>query len=329
MSDSRFQLKVGIFVAIALVLIAALMVNFSKGLSIFTHTYRIFLKTSSVAGIKPQASVMMSGVEIGKVIDAQLSEDGKFVTVSLKVYSRYKIYSDAEFGIDSLGFLGDQYIAIRPAANKGKVLIDGDTVEAQEPFNLQEMAKASVGFIQRLDLMIKKLNEIVSRVDSVVLNDNNLTNLSTAISNFKIASENAVSVVDSLSILIKTNSPAVSTALSNLVQFSGRLDKISGDLDQLINTNGIEINVAVKNFQSASRDLKELTAELQAGKGLVGGLLKDESMRTEFSTLLTNANAAAANFSALGSNATHQGLWRIFWKPKAPKTNSPPEKKSK
>ncbi len=322
-------MKVGIFVAIALVLVAALMVNFSKGLSIFTSTYRIFLKTSSVAGIRPQASVMMSGVEVGKVIDAQLSEDGKFVTVSLKIYSRYKIYSDAEFGIDALGFLGDQYIAIRPTKNEGHIVINDETVEAQEPFNLQEMAKASVGFIQRLDLMIKKLNEIVTRVDSVVLNDTNLTNLSTSISNFKTASENAVSAVNSLSVLINTNSPGISTTLSNLVQFSTRLDKIGGDLDQIINTNGIEITVAVKNFQSASRDIKELTAELQAGKGLVGGLLKDESMRTEFSTLLTNVNSAAAHFSALGSNATQQGLWRILWKPKAPKTNSPPQKKSK
>lgn len=323
MSDSRFQMKVGIFVAISLVLIAALMVNFSKGLSIFTSTYKIFLKTSSVAGIKPQASVMMSGVEIGKVIDAQLSEDGKFVTVSLKVYSRYKIYSDAEFGIDSLGFLGDQYIAIRPTNNKGKMLVNGDTVEAQEPFNLQEMAKASVGFIQRLDLMIKKLNEIVARVDSVVLSDVNLTNLSATITNFKTASQNAVGAVDALTILIQTNSPAVSTVLTNLVQLSSRLDKLGSDLDQIINTNGVEITVAVKNFQSASRDIKELTAEIQAGKGLVGGLLKDDSMRNEFSALLTNANAAAANFSALGSNATHQGLWRLLWKPKAPKTNSP------
>ncbi|MDQ6632138.1 MAG: outer membrane lipid asymmetry maintenance protein MlaD, partial [Verrucomicrobiota bacterium] len=70
MSEKRFEWKVGLFVFIGLVLVAALMLNFSKGLSLFKPTYQLQMKTSTVGGIKKDATVMMSGILVGKVIGA-------------------------------------------------------------------------------------------------------------------------------------------------------------------------------------------------------------------------------------------------------------------
>jgi phospholipid/cholesterol/gamma-HCH transport system substrate-binding protein len=322
--NPRYRFKVGLFVFIALVLVAALMVNFSKGLSFFKPTYELKLKATSVGGIKQQASVMMSGVEIGKVVGAELSDDGRHVIVRLKIYDRFKIYPDAEFGVDSLGFLGDQYISIKPTKNAGKPLVNGDQVVAQEAFNLQETAKAAAGFVQRLDSTVNKINEIVGRIDHIVLNETNLNSLSTAIGNFRVASEKAIAAMEGVATLFQTNAEPVHVAVTNLVQFSRRLDQLAADLDRIVNTNGVEITVAVENLGAASANVKALMADIQAGKGLLGGLLKDEQMKTNFSVLLTNVESAAANFSTLGSNINHRGLWRILWKPSETKK---PEKK--
>src|SRR2546430_5416731 len=57
--------------------------------------------------------------------------------------SRYQIHGDAVFAIDSMGFLGDQYVAIIPGKNGAPVLNDGDEVVCREPFNLQEVARSA------------------------------------------------------------------------------------------------------------------------------------------------------------------------------------------
>src|SRR5688572_25895931 len=108
MSQKKLEWKVGLFVFGCLLLLGILMVNFSKGLTFFKPTYTLRLKTKNVGGIKPQATVLMAGVQVGHVTGAELAEDGKTVTVYLKIESRYKIHGDAVFNIDSMGFLGDQ-----------------------------------------------------------------------------------------------------------------------------------------------------------------------------------------------------------------------------
>ena len=122
MEKSRLETKVGLFVFIGLVLLAVLLIQFSKGTSIFRGTYELRLHADNVGGLKQRASVLLAGVQVGGVSDIQLAEDGKSVTILLKIYKSCKIYHDARFVIEQSGFLGDQYVAIIPTANQLPVL---------------------------------------------------------------------------------------------------------------------------------------------------------------------------------------------------------------
>src|ERR1041385_872434 len=198
MSEKRLEWKVGLFVMVCLVLLGLLVLNFSKGLTFFTPTYTLRLKTSNVGGIKREAAVLVAGVPVGNVTGADLSPDGRTGTVLLKILSRYQIHGDAGFTIDSLGFLGAQYVAIIAGKNEAPVLKDGDEVICREPFNLQEVARSALGFIQRIDETAKKLDVAISRMDQRILSDENLTNLSTGIANFRVVSDRALATVDNI-----------------------------------------------------------------------------------------------------------------------------------
>lgn len=50
MSQKRLETKVGVFVAIGLVVLAVLIVLFSKGFSFNWQNYRVYLRTSNVGG---------------------------------------------------------------------------------------------------------------------------------------------------------------------------------------------------------------------------------------------------------------------------------------
>src|SRR5689334_22433588 len=112
MTQSRLEWKVGLFVFIGLALLAALLVEFSKGLTLFRPTYTLYLRADNVGGLKPRAGVMMSGVQVGTVSEIELAPDGKSVVITLRLYKQYAVHKDADFIIDQSGFLGDQFVAI-------------------------------------------------------------------------------------------------------------------------------------------------------------------------------------------------------------------------
>src|SRR5215813_6779009 len=114
MSKARFEWKVGLFVFIGLVLLAGLLLEFSKGLTFFRPTYHILLQAPNAGSLKTRAQVLMSGVQVGTVSDIELAPNGKYVTITLRIFSTFRIYKDARFVIEQQGFLGDQYIAIVP-----------------------------------------------------------------------------------------------------------------------------------------------------------------------------------------------------------------------
>src|SRR5262249_33499197 len=107
MNKSGLEWKVGLFVLIGLGLLAALLLQFAKGTTFLQKTYDILLHANNVSGLKVRAAVLMSGVQVGTVAAVKLSPDGRSVTITLRIYSEYVIYKDAQFAFEQSGFLGD------------------------------------------------------------------------------------------------------------------------------------------------------------------------------------------------------------------------------
>jgi len=317
MEKSHQEIKVGLFVLVGLVLLAVLLLQFSKSTSIFRGTYELRLHASNVGGLKERASVLLAGVQVGTVSGIELAPDGKSVTILLRVYKDYKIYHDARFVIQQSGFLGDQYVAVIPTINQLPVWTNGADVDCEAPFNLQETARAAAGFIQRIDETAQKLDAAVSDVRRLLLNTETLTNLSAAVGNLRDFSEQATNMVANINLLVATNGEQVDLAVSNVVFFSQDLIHLSDDARGVVSTNGAEISAAVKNIETSTETLKTLMDDLQSGKGLVGTLLKNEQ-------LSTNVQAVAANLAIATSNLNQLGLWHFLWHHELPPTNAPP-----
>jgi phospholipid/cholesterol/gamma-HCH transport system substrate-binding protein len=316
MEKSRLELKVGLFVLIGLVLLAVLIIQFSKGTSVFRGTYDLHLHAINVGGLKPRASVLVAGVQVGNVSDIKLAEDGKSVTIFLKIYKEFKIYRDARFVIEQAGFLGDQYVSVIPTANNDRLLVNGDVVDCQEPFNLQEVARSASGFIQRIDDTAKKLDTSVSDLQRVVLNGQTLTNFSVAVVNLRAFSEQASGAVSNINGIIATNGSQINLAVSNVLVFSQQLNQLADSADGILMTNGVEISNAAKNVEFSTETLKKVMNDLQSGKGLAGTLLQNEQ-------LATNVQAIVNNLAIASSNLNRLGLWHFLWHREPAHTNEP------
>jgi len=318
MEKSRLPLKVGLFVFVGLVLLAVLLIQFSKSTSLFRGTYVLHLHAVTVGGIKPRAQVLLAGVQVGTVTDIKLAPDGKSVTLNLLVYKDFPIYSDAQFAIEQSGFLGDQFVSIKPTENTLPVMTNNEDVPCTAPFNLIEVARSASGFIQRIDGTAQKLDASVSALQQEVLNVHTLSSFGVALTNMQNFSAQALYAVQDIHTLVTTNTAQVETAISNLVYFSSELSQLGGSAQGILATNGPNINVATRNLEDISATLKQLSLNLQAGNGLAGTLLQNQQ-------LATNVQNIAANLAVTSSNLNREGLWGILWshKPARPSTNCP------
>ena len=319
MENSSIARKVGLFALIGLVLIGFLLVNFSRGAAFWKPHYSIVVRAEGVGGLKRGAFVLMSGVQVGIVDDLILSDDGRSVLIDCTIEKRYEIHQDARFEIEQSGFLGDQYVAVTPTLNASPIMREGSTIIAAKPFNLQEAARKAVGLMERLDGAAAKLDSAVGRVDKILLSEATLVDLTNTIANARHLSERAELTVQHVDDLVQTNAGAIGGSLSNFNAFSAKLndfslrlqgftDQLSGvasNADSLITANRNDLGAAVSNVRTVTGDLKSLTTDLQAGKGLAGGLLKDEQLRHQFTEIIGNLGVLSSNLSRHG----------IFWKP--------------
>jgi phospholipid/cholesterol/gamma-HCH transport system substrate-binding protein len=314
METANSSRKVGVFVFVALLLLVVLILNFSKGASVWTPTIHVTIESQNVGGLKPGANVLMSGVPVGIVEEIDLAADGRKVLIHCRLEKRHQVHRDAKWEIEQSGFLGDQFVSIMPTLNEGPPLTDGANVKAVAPFNLQEAARSAVGLMQRLDATAGKLDSAVARVDRVVLSEATLSDLTNTVANLRRVSARADDTLVEFQLLVRSNSPAVSSTLSNLSVFSRTLTGVATNLNAVVDANKESLQASLGTLQSAVTDVKSLTSDLQAGKGLAGAVLKDDKLRNQ-------AGEMVGNLVTLSSNLSRHG---ILWKPRnvKPLTNS-------
>ncbi len=312
MSRSSFQTRVGSFVVVCLALVGALMLAFSKGTSLFTPAYEIKMHLQTVGGLKERSAVFLAGIQVGHLRGVEMAPDGRSVLLHLRVLKRYPIHRDAEFVVEQIGVLGDEFVSIYPTANAAPLLKDGDQVEGRESFKLEAVARSADDLIKQLSQTLSEVREGVTNVKRNLLDPHTLSNLSATIANFRTVSEHTVTVMKDVSGLIRSNSLPLTQSVSNMARFSGRLDEVAAHLDETILTNRAGMGQAVNNFEATSASLKNIAADLEAGKGLAGSLLKDERLSGQLSATLSN-------LAVLSSNLNRYGL---LYKPKQPRTRT-------
>lgn len=320
---AKTEWKVGLFIAISLVIAVALILNFAKGISPLTKTYSLNLITKNVDGIVKNAVVMMAGVPIGKVTQINLNTDRSEVTMKIQIEEEYKIRKGSKFQIETAGFLGDKYIGIIPTTdNQSPELKDEDIVQCEESFDLMRVARSTSGVVNQLNSATSQITNIINRIDRKLLDEQTLTDLSSGLRNLREISENASKTIANVDRIITTNSAPIHLAIGNVVEFSEELKTAGGELRSIINTNRIVVNESVNNIKKTTESLNKLIGAAERGEGLAGKLFADEELAQNIVTLSSNLNEVSTKLN-------RQGLWGVLWEDKKKKKEETDKKEKK
>ncbi len=287
--DRGLELKVGIFVAVGLTILAALVVQFGRLGEGFKKYYGLTVHFEDASGLLKSSDVLMGGAKVGQVAGApRLAKVGRGVEVPLKIFDFVKIPTGSIITVGSSGLLGDRFVAIFPPMTKPTgYLAPGVRVEGAREKGIDDMTKEGGALIKDLRGTIAKIDIAVSKLNSDALSKENMAHLKETFEN-----------------LSKT-SGALSESSKKI---DGVIEKASGTMGSAKEAAD-KIEAAAADAQKTVRAATRILNEATKGDGLVPLLLTNE--------------AVADDLRALISNLRRHGV--LFYRDSAAKMAPPPQ----
>ena len=256
------QLRVGLVVIFASITLAVLIFLMTGPTGIFTPKIILLAYFDNAGGLREGAPVRLSGVDIGNVVALRVVASRTLdpVEVKLKVANRYQgaIKKDSTAMLATAGVLGETFVDIDSRQAKAGPAQNGDVLKTLNEPDLQDVIRTSQGTLQNVDILLKRLDRIMSFVES---GQGSIGRL--------IYDEDLYKRLNS--------------TLNQVQSMVGEISQGKGSVGKLIVSDELynKANAAVDN-------LNKIIDEIQTGNGTVGKLLKDP-------TLYNNANSTIAS----------------------------------
>lgn len=297
------EIKVGIFVIIALAVLAYLTVKLAEESFRPRGTYPIYAVFENVSGLVRGARVEMAGVEIGRVGRIELLPVGK-ARVELLIYRGVKISTDAEALIRTAGVLGDRFVEIRQGQARQFLAPGKEIARTEGPVDLGEV-------LAEMGPAFKELRKVAEGLSDVLATKEGRRNLQELIANFRDASASLKQVAERISrgegtlgkLLtdeelyqeIKTSFGDFKVTMANLRQVSERLSRGQGTLGKLLTDEKLyhELEETLKEVKKGSTAIAEVADRLNRGQGTLGKLLTDEELYNDLRDTVRTLNRIA------------------------------------
>jgi phospholipid/cholesterol/gamma-HCH transport system substrate-binding protein len=143
--DARFKglnVKVGVFITLALVIAAVLLVGLAVRQGLFEAKTQVVFVAASGEGLHPGMAVKLSGFKIGEVSSVALNE-GAEVDVDMLIENRYMkwIRADSVAVLSREGLIGDSYIAMTAGGRTQPALSGAGVVGFRAGAGLADIAE--------------------------------------------------------------------------------------------------------------------------------------------------------------------------------------------
>lgn len=166
MSVATREIKVGLFVFIAFVLLAVMVFSISDFYtSQAQYTYALRVRFSFVNGIDPGAPVRVAGVKVGEVrtIGVYRDESTQKIQVELGVrLSRDAVVEeDAVAYINTLGLLGEKYLEIVPGTPGRRTLTAGEILIGKDSVSTEKLMESTYETVEGLQQAVSSVNQVL------------------------------------------------------------------------------------------------------------------------------------------------------------------------
>ncbi len=269
------ELKIGIFIAIAMFIVAATIFFVGDVSIIFRKPgYSLFVSYESATGLEKRAVVRMAGVKVGYVRDIRLK--GRMAEVELIVDYGISVPKGSRATMASVGLLGEKHIEILPSAEE-EACQPGETLSGVPPVSFDQMGTTILAIGEEFKGIAQIISEMIGGEESKTSFRDTLNNLSSLSKDIK----------DTFGTYKGEIKQGLDSSNQAIRKFEESVDGVSQSLDELIvmikdavseskeniNVNLEAIKKLIENIEKSLELLNQSLEKINKGEGTLGKLI--------------------------------------------------------
>jgi phospholipid/cholesterol/gamma-HCH transport system substrate-binding protein len=285
------ELKVGLFVALALVLLY-FSIDFLKGKDFFETSHKYYAIYDNVDQLQKANPVLVNGFAVGRVSNIRIMQERQNkVLVELDINSDIVLGDSTRAILDS-EFIGGKYILL----SIGRVTVrknPKDTIKAEVAKSvLQTISSTAEPVADNLQTTMRKLNTVLDNLSSNSQSlDTIFRKLRSTPDKLNTTLTNSSAKIDELSVTLRTTTEHLNQTLVDLRPTIKNFQVFSDSLKR------IELNKTLMKTQQTMTKLNETIGQLGKSDNTAGRLLTEDSLYVNLNKLLKNLDTLAANFN--------------------------------
>jgi phospholipid/cholesterol/gamma-HCH transport system substrate-binding protein len=300
------QLRVGITVIVAATVLAVLIFLMTGSGGFFTPKINLYAYFDDAQGLRVGAPVELQGVPIGNITEISVVNHGLTpVRVQMKITKKAaeKIPTDSTAGLTQAGVLGETFVNIDRTQAKAKSSVsEGAELNIHENPSIQDVMKSTQSSLQNVDVLIRRIDHIVSFIDSgqgsigKLIYDQELYNrLNSTLTEVQTMVNTISSGKGSIGKLINSDElyDKANLAVDNLNKIIDEVNAGNGTVGKLLKDPGL-----YNNANQAIARANDLMGGIDQGKGALGKLAKDQEFANKLDNTLTKLSELLTDLQA-------------------------------
>ncbi len=267
MAMRRTEIKVGlvVIIATALFLFSLLWV---KSFRINHHRYQLNIVFSTVGGLVSGDPVHVAGVKKGKVEKVQLRADDVQVTISLD--GDVQLKEDSQFSIQSMGLMGEKFVAVEPGASPG--------VLSPQQFIVGQYRAGMAEVMGETEALLRQISDLASTLNETIGNPKARTSIQESLQNIHRFSTVLADLMDrqggDLTLALRDLRSA-SRGFRELVE--DNRSQLDSTMDRFHQTS-VDLGQLTQQLTDISATFKRMADKIERGEGTLGELVHDETL---------------------------------------------------
>jgi phospholipid/cholesterol/gamma-HCH transport system substrate-binding protein len=251
--------------------------SFLKGKDLFEDYTTLYVEYDNVEGVGKSAAVTLNGLTIGKVNDIQFSNDTGKLLVELQIKSNFPISQSSTATIYDPGLIGGKQIMIVPNLNDKKMAMSGSKLIGNTKPGLTDLVGEKLAPLQmKLDKVLLNADQLISGINNV-LDKKGQEDLKKALAELTETLVQFHKASESVNGMIADNKNHINGVVSDFHKVSTNFSKISDSLSKA------DLGKTAKSLQITLEKVDLMLADMNAGKGTVGKMMKDEALYNNLS----------------------------------------------
>ena len=266
------EVKVGIFVFIALVIVVATMF-WTKGFFIKKDQidYKVYFPT--VNGLSIGDPVSVNGVKSGKVTSIEL--EGDSVVVEFRLDKSVRLKKDYKIEVTMLEIMSGKQILITPGKSN-ELILPGTPLYGINSADFSEVVTNFSEISNDVKILIGKigetndnLNKAINNINDITGDENMKSGLKTTVANLKNASEN-------LNLMLRENRGSFRKITEKIDSTVGNVNTLFDESNPKIKTTFEDIKTLSVKADSLIGNLNVIISDIQTKKSGVGKFIYDD-----------------------------------------------------